>query len=189
MNLSRRGFTIIELIVVIVILGVIAAAGTAFFTPMIRLYFFTPSQSSVQLYGNYIKDTVIEGDSAGKGLRAVRNIVSATSTSVNYFDADDREITITWNGGTQKFTRTTPSGSSNLPTQNPGADIKVSGQSAGTLFRYYDAAQNELSSPVATPSNIARVDLNWTVYSGSGSADNYEGSYRINSGIHIKRAQ
>lgn len=187
MRRNRRSFTLIELVMVMVILGITAAAGAVFFAPMMKLYFFTPSQSAAQQGGNLIKDNIIEGNASGKGLRVIKNITAATATSISYIDADERAVSITWNGTTYKFSRTTPGGTSLLPLENPGSDIKVDGQASGILFRYFDSSQNELSSPVATPANIARIELNWVVFIGTGSIDNYEGRFLVNSGIHIKQ--
>ena len=100
MSLTRRkGYTLVELTLVIVLLGIIASLGAAFFVPIVRLYFFTPTELRNEYVANRIVETIIEGDSEIKGLRIIKNIVSASDASISYVDADNVSASITWNSG------------------------------------------------------------------------------------------
>ncbi len=182
-NKSKKAYTLIELITVIVIIGIISATGAIFFAPLINLSFFTPRQTEVELVGNFIKDNILEGYNNGWGLRNITSIESANATQIVYYDANSRRINLYWDNTSKKFFRATPTTTSILPFENPQSTVLIDGQAPGKLFTYYDTNQHELSSPVSNPSLIARIEFNWIVYSQTTPIS----KYLINSGVFIKQ--
>src|SRR3989339_762324 len=173
MSLTRRkGYTLVELTLVIVLLGIIASLGAAFFVPIVRLYFFTPTELRNEYVANRIVETIIEGDSEIKGLRIIKNIVSAS---------------ITWNSGTKKIRRTISPPPQTLPIEAPTHDTLIIGTTAGVIFKYYDSSGLPISTPVATPADIARIQLDWIAYTGSGGVLSAQGYYLIHSGVFVKQ--
>src|SRR3989339_257927 len=188
MSLTRRkGYTLVELTLVIVLLGIIASLGAAFFVPIVRLYFFTPTELRNEYVANRIVETIIEGDSEIKGLRIIKNIVSASDASISYVDADNVSASITWNSGTKKIRRTISPPPQTLPIEAPTHDTLIIGTTAGVIFKYYDSSGLPISTPVATPADIARIQLDWIAYTGSGGVLSAQGYYLIHSGVFVKQ--
>ena len=182
-----KGFTLIELVVTIVILGIVGAAGASFFFPVLNMFFATPVQVRSQQIGNFIADECIEGHPSSEGFRIIKNIVSASDASINYLLADSSSITLSWSNATKKLTKTDPSGSYILPKEYSSNDMSLDGQTAGVIFKYYDSAGLVITSPVATPANIARIEMNWKIYTGSADIKRLEAKYLLNTGVAIKQ--
>ncbi|MFH1386497.1 MAG: type II secretion system protein [bacterium] len=184
---SHKGFTLIELVMVIVLVGILGTVGSALLAPIVNLYFFTPNQTRIESIANLINDRIIEGDAGAKGLRIIKSISAATDTSITYTDVDLKSVTLSWNSVTGKFSRTTPAGTEILPKEYPNNDIVVNGQTAGIIFKYYTSAEALISTPVAAPSTIGRVQLNLVATTGTGIISSYGTKFLINSGVHIKQ--
>lgn len=182
-NHKKRAFTLIELVMVIVLLGIVSSVGSSFFIPIFRLYFFTPTELRNEFVANRIVENVIEGTVSGRGLRIITSISSANDTAISYTDADGKAISISWNSGTKKISRTINS----VTEQTSSSDIKIDGISTGVIFRYYDSSNLLISTPVATPANIKRIQMDWIAYTGSGAVGSNDGRYLIHSGIFIKQ--
>ncbi len=186
-DLRVKGFTLIELIMVVVLLGIIGAAGASFFFPVLNTFFAVPSQIRGQQIGNLTADECIEGGPSSEGLRRMKNITAASDTSITYLLPNSSSVTLSWSNATKKLTKTDTSGSFVLPRQYPGNEMNLDGQSPGIIFRYYDAAGSVISSPVVSTIDIARIEMDWIIYTGSADIKKLEAKYLLNTGVMIKQ--
>lgn len=185
--MARKGFTLIELVIVIVLLGIIGGVGAAFFSPLLNLAFHAPAQTSTAQIANRLAETMIEGDQSAKGLRLAKSISAAADTSLSYVDVDGKNVVLSWNSAAGKISRTAPSGTAVLPVEFPNNSVLVNGQTAGVIFKYFDSSGAPLSSPVAAPANIVRVQLNLIFWTGSGQVKDFQSKYILNTGVRIRQ--
>ena len=186
-GVKPKGFTLIELVITIVLLGIIAATGANFIYPILNTFFAVPVQVRGQQIGDFMADDCIEGSPSSEGFRIMKNIVSASDASINYLLANSTSITLTWSSTTKKLTKTDLSGSYVLPKEFSNNDMSLDGQTAGVIFKYYDSSGNIISSPVATPANIKRIEMDWIIYTGSANIRKMEAKYLLNTGVQIKQ--
>lgn len=182
---KRSGFTLIELVIVIVLLGIIGTIGAMILGPIINLAFFAPGQTNIEQVASRIVEYIAEGDASAKGLRMIKTLSAGSATSLSYFDVDNTAVTLSWNSGTKKLNRTPPG--SMLPLEYPGHQVQIDGQTPGVIFKYYDSNNSLLSTPLATPANVVRVQLDWVATSGDGTVKGYGNKFLINSGIAIRQ--
>ncbi len=182
-----KGFTIIEIIIVIALLGIISAASSSFFMPMINLCFITSPQIETQSVGDFIYSDLINGNGNINGLRNIQNIVSADSISINYVDQNSNNIIVTWDSSSKELKRIVSGISETLPILYSNNNVKLAGQSSGNIFVYYSTSETLMSSPIIAPVTIGRIQLDWMFYSGdpSGNLMTYDTKYLLNSGINI----
>ena len=172
---------------VIAIMGILALMGASFLPPLMNLYFFAPNQMNNEFITNSVLNNIIEGNGRGNGIRILKNITSATDTSITYTDSNGITITLTWNSGTKKITRTISSTTITLPEEISTNSINIDGTTSGVIFKYYDSTNSLISTPVATPANIKRVQMDWLTYSGTGNTKLSQSKYIVSSGEYIKQ--
>ena len=172
---------------VIVLLGILGTLGISFFAPMINLYFFTPTQLRIEYTGNQTIKDMIEGNNTAKGLRIMKRVTSATTTAITYLDKNDISVTLTWDNVNLRITRTVNAVTTVLPILSPQTDVKIDGIASGVIFKYYDSSNVLLASPVVTPANIARIQMDLVAYTGSGEIKAYQGKYYIRTGVFLKQ--
>jgi len=183
----KKGFTLIELVMVIVILGIIGAIGAGVVYPILNLFFHTPRQLTSEQVGNMVVDEIIQGSPSAKGLRIMKNIVSANDTSITYLDVNNILIILSWDSLSKKITKTTSSEIFTLPKEYTNNSVDINGTSSGIIFKYYNSAGTQLATPVALPSSINRIQMDWILQTNSGNVKDYETKYIINSGVFIKQ--
>ena len=179
----KRGFTLIELIMVMVIITVIASAGSFLMTYLVRSSVFVPSQLNMDMLAADALDIMIEGDSQAKGLRSSRNITNIQSNEVTFNNQDNQSIRYRLVGN--KLYRSVNGGADALiPYYIPAAGVTVAGKD-GTLFTYFDGSD----ATTAVADNVRRIEVALIASSGSGLADDWEGRSEQSSSIAVKKFQ
>jgi prepilin-type N-terminal cleavage/methylation domain-containing protein len=188
----KTGFTIFELVLVLTILGIMTAAGTVFFGPMIQLYFYTPEATTTQLVATTVIDDVMEGrptPNGVSGLRVMTRIRSASATQVAYTDENNVATTLNWDSTAKAIKRSLGASVLTLPTQFPSANVLLDGQTSGVLFQYFTSTNVQLGVPVGTPVSIARVQMDWVFYTGTVNAQvsRIDSTHVIHTGVMVKQ--
>jgi prepilin-type N-terminal cleavage/methylation domain-containing protein len=182
---KQGGFTLIELVMVIAIIGVVSATGAYLMLYLIQHSIYLPNQMNVAMIGDEILNTVIEGNGQAKGLRFTTAVSSAGSSSVGFTNADGQNVVFTWDSGAKKITASIDGGAAaTIPYYLPSA-IYVEQKDAVPIFAYYDG--NEAAT--ATASEVRRVQMEFRVRSGSGSFQDWQSQTDFASSVSTRRLQ
>lgn len=186
----KSGFTLIEVVMVILILGLLSVAGIHLMNFMLRNTFFLPNQVQANMVAADALEIMIEGDSQAKGLRFCKSITTAGANQIVFTNQgvvtnlDSQTITYNLSGGV--LTRTiAPGGASMIPYfMDPGRMALAGTGAAGALFTYYDSNDVLLSQPV-TAANVRRISINLRAQNGAGLSDNYQGSSQQSTSVKV----
>jgi len=142
---NQKGFSLIEMMVVVVILGLIVLGLVTFFTGGARSWMSGQSQLEAQRNARQAMDIMVreirEGDSITSGS-------NATSITVNYLTLGKSSVTYSLSSGTTTIKRDT----------TPLIDnVLLSGED---IFQYYNSNGVEVTSPDST---ISKVHINLKV--------------------------
>ena len=191
-----RGFTLVELIVILLVASIAASAFVGLMIPQANLFFFLPQRIRVQSTASDLLDILFDGDNSARGLRyatpttSTNAVTAASGSSLTYTyrgaDLVNHTVVLTYNAGNRTVTRQIDGGSTpTIPYYATAASGILTDPAETNFFRYYDSAGAELTGviPVA---NIFRVDVPVKVSSGSGAVKGSEGNIRMKSGVEIK---
>jgi len=184
--MNQKGFTLIELIMTVVILGIISVVGAYLLMFVVQNSVFMPKKINADMIALDALRLMIEGDAPAKGLRFSRAINTAQDNQVdfNFFDNADSLVKakrFRLDTGTGKLYQSVAGGTETLVPYYLGSGLTLTGQS-NKLFSYYDA--NE--SPTAVLADIRRIQINLVVKSGSGSYSDWEGQSQQSSAIAVR---
>jgi prepilin-type N-terminal cleavage/methylation domain-containing protein len=167
-SVRAEGFTLVELLVVIALLGVIFATFTSFFDNYLNLY------SKYQQDGSNFTELASESQRVTSVVRGLTDIISASANDLQvyaYFFPTDTyvsEVHYYLNGsGTALMADVTPM------TSNPPIGTPITAQtktytiisnyykaSGVNLFNYYDASDSQLSLPITDEHSIMEIQVN-----------------------------
>ena len=197
---NARGFTLIELVMIILITSVLALAGVHLMQFVVRNSFFLPNQVHADMVAAEALEIIVEGDGQAKGLRFCRNVSIATATQVAVTNQgvlstqDPQTITYDLTGGT--LTRAIQTFGGGTTTSNipyfMATDMVISGTGpSNALFTYFDKSDMELTQPIlpANLPNIRRINIDLKAQNGTGSSDKYEGTSQQSTSIKVSRYQ
>lgn len=172
------GFTLIELVMVILITSVLSIAGVHLMQFVIRNSFYLPNQVQADLVAAEALEIIAEGDSQAKGLRFCKAVTTAAANQVVITNQDDETITYSSSGGS--LYRTIAPGPAVMIPYFKAADMTLSGV-GGSLFTYYDSAE----AVTGTPANVRRIKIDLVAQNGSGSSDKYEGTSQQSTSVRV----
>lgn len=183
--LSLTGFTLIELIMIILLTSVLGLSGYHLMQFVVRNAFYLPNQVQADLVAAEALEILVEGDKSAKGLRFCKAVTTAGASQIVVTNQDDETITYNLSGGSL-FRTIAPGAAAKVPYFMP-ADITISGAGAGgALFTYYDSTDAALAQPVAA-ANVRRIDIDLTAQNGTGSSDKYEGASQQSSSVKVNK--
>lgn len=181
----RNGFTLIELIMVIVILGVLSAAGTHLTFYLVKNAIFVPNKLNMDMLASDALDIIVDGDGLAKGLRFSKSITAVQDYQVNFNNQDGQSVVYRLDTGTNKLYRSLNGGTEVvIPYYAAAAGVSVAGNN-NKLFIYYDA--NE--AVTAVPAAVRWVTITLNAKTGTGSYDNWQGQSQQSTSIAVNKFQ
>lgn len=177
LNSRESGFSIVELLVVISLIGIIFASFSSFFT------------NYLILYSKYQQDSLNFGEMAqqsqriGQVLRGLTDIVSESANDITvyaYFAPSDNYVSQVhyYLDGTGKklmvditpMTANPPTGTLLTAQKKTYTIISNYYQAPGTnLFNYYDAGGTQLTLPISDEHSILQIQVNLAEPASHGS--------------------
>jgi prepilin-type N-terminal cleavage/methylation domain-containing protein len=183
---DSRGFSLIELIIAILIIGVIAALGGSMLIFTVQHAMYTPNKLTTDFLVSNAMDMIVDGNSSAKGLRFARQITAVAANSVTYIDQDGKTVVVTLNTGTNQLTRTiNGSPDNNFLRYQSGTGISIVVGRNSALFIYYDVNGNI----TATPANVRMVEINAIARTGSGSFGSWQGQSEFSTAVYVPKYQ
>jgi prepilin-type N-terminal cleavage/methylation domain-containing protein len=180
----KKGFTLIELIMVMAIIGILAGSGAWLMAYTIKNSVFIPNQLNMDKLVKDALDIMIEGDSQAKGLRFCKVISAIAADQITFTNQDDLPIIYHWNTTSNKLFRSiNGAAEAALPYYSSLAGITMTGKS-GALFTYYDSAFPE--AVTANPANVRRIRIILIAKTGTGLYNDWQGSSEQATSIAVR---
>jgi type II secretory pathway pseudopilin PulG len=176
----KTAFTFIESVMVILVVGIIAAAGAWLLMYVTQNTIFIPNQLATDMLAHDVLQNIIEGDRATRGLRFSRNITTSLGNTLVFTNLDNQTINYTVSGN-KLYRRINAGAPEFIPYYQTGA-IRVTGRN-GTLFTYYDG--NDTATTI--PANVRRVRIDVSVITGTGSYADWQGAANQSSSVTVEK--
>lgn len=176
------GFTLIELVMIILITGLLSVAGLHIMQFTVQNSFYLPNQVQADLVAAEAIEIMVEGDSQAKGLRFCKGVTTATGNQVAVTNQDGQTISYRLDAGTGILYRKIDAAAEVMIPYFKAADMTLSGV-GGALFTYYDAAE----AVTAVPANVRRINIDLIAKNGAGSSDKYEGISQQSSSVKVNK--
>ncbi len=165
---TQSGFTLVELLIVISLVGVIFVTFGSFFTNYLILY------SKYQQDANNFTELSLQSERVAQVLRGLTDIVSESANSITvyaYFSPADTyvsEVTYYLNSSKTQLLATVTPMTSNPPigsaitseTRNYTVISNFYLPTNGTLFNYFGAGGIPLSLPISDEHSIMEIQIN-----------------------------
>jgi len=149
---NQKGFSLIEMMVVVVILGLIVLGLVTFFTGGVKSWVAGQSQLTAQRNARQAMDRMVREIREGKNVESGSDDDTIIVSIPNLGSELAYDVTYDLSGTTIVRIK----GTTNLLIDNV---LKISGES---IFKYYDSIGTEVTSP-DTDSNVSKVHINLKV--------------------------
>lgn len=180
---AGAGFTLIELVMTMVIIGIISVVGAWIMFYFIQNAMFAPNQLNMDMAVSDAMKMMVDGDDTAKGLRFNKQITAVTGSSdITFINQDDQTIRYYLSGGS--LYRTINGGAAELFPYYANTGVTMSAKS-GTLFTYYDI--NEAAT--STPANIRRVVIGLVGQTGTGNYSDWQGKSDQMTSVKVDKYQ
>jgi len=184
-NQPNRGFTLIEAIMTMLIIGILAGSGAWLMAYTVKNSIFIPNQMNMDKLVNDAFNIMIEGDKQAHGLRFARVITAIAANRVDFVNQDG--ITIYYRLDTTNhdlYRSINGAAEAAIPYYSSAAAITMDGKS-GTLFTYYDASE----AVTAVAANARRVRMILVAKTGTGLYNDWQGQSEQATSVSIDRLQ
>jgi prepilin-type N-terminal cleavage/methylation domain-containing protein len=182
--MRSRGFTLIELIMVVAIVGVLAAGSASIMIYLVQNSVFVPNKLNMDMLAQNAIDIMIEGDKNAEGLRFSRTITAIQPYQVTFINQDGLSVRYRLDTGTSRLYRSISGGAEALIPYYIRTGTSITGKS-GALFTYYDAND----AVTGTAANVRRIRMILIAKTGTGQYADWEGQSEQASSVAVKRLQ
>ena len=181
-----HGFTLIELIMVMVIMGSLSVVGAGLMSYLIQHSVFIPNQLNMDMVASDALEIMIEGDDQAKGLRFSRVINAVQNNQVTFINQNNQTVRFRFE------TVTPPLGL--FRSINAGAEARIPyylpqgvafSAASSRMFTYYDASEAVTNNPA----NVRWVTVSLRAQTGDGTFANWAGKSDLFTGIAVRKLQ
>ena len=183
-KVSDKGFTLIEMIMVIMIITILSVSGAYLMLYLIQNSVFIPNQLNMDMAASDALDIMIEGDQQAKGLRFSRAVTNIQDYQVTFINQNNQSIRYRLDTGINKLYRSVNGGAEAFIPYYVNSGMNITGK-GNKLFSYYDA--NE--TVTANPANVRWITMTMIARTGAGSYANWEGQSDKTSSVAVKKFQ
>ena len=151
---NQKGFSLIEMMVVVVILGLIVLGLVTFFTGGTKSWVAGQSQLKAQREARQAIDRMV------REIRGGNNIITGSdiSITVNIPNFDDKGIIISNDTIEYRLDGTTRIQRNNIPLID-----NVLREDGVAIFRYYENSESEVIPPFPTDNAVSKIHINLKV--------------------------
>lgn len=208
-NVEKKGFTIVEVIITMALIGIIAGVTSGILLNLMQLFVYLPREMKARTIAHDVMELMIEGEPQRRGMRYAVEVQDASSTQFTYTfgypgNTDKRIMRFRWDSAAKKLYRSYTAFGSGLATppelpnissgeQIPyyaSGEISINGPAASPniIFRYFKEDGTELTPPApALLHEIRRVEISIVVKTGTGLFRYWDSSFQTTSSAEIRQ--
>ena len=188
---NNKGFTLIELVVTIAIIGILATVTAGIIVTLMQLFLYMPRDINTRMIAGDISQQVLEGYPGSRGIGYATSISTAQNNVFTYVvgyptSSDQYTVTFTYDTNADKIYMRISAGSNVTVPYNASSNISVTCPS-NIFFKYYKNDGTSWTSGGVDTYNIGRVEMTYTVVTGSGLFNQAQGSFTTTTGTDVNQ--